>query len=332
MVLRALLCCLGFIALLLTACSSPAAPPATPEPTVELASEATVALIPRPSAASTTVAPPTETPPSTPTPPPSTPTPSATASATAVPASPTPVCTETRGRIEQGVYSSRLIGDRPYRVYLPPCYEAGRRAYPVLYLLHGWPYDDAHWDELGVVEAADAGIASGRLPPFIVAMPAADNDGTYTQTSGGPGSFEAVLLDDFIPFIESTYRALTAPEQRAIGGISRGGVWSLEIAFRNPEQFGLVGGHSAALEVNRAGPAYDPLHLATDPAIKSLHIYLDVGAGDWAYPKMDALHQVLEAAGVEHTFVVNEGVHADEYWAAHVAEYLDFYTSTWGDD
>jgi len=111
--------------------------------------------------------------------------------------------------------------------------------------------------------------------------------------------------------------------------MSRGGVWSLEIAFRNPEQFGLVGGHSVALEVNLAGPAYDPLYLATDPDIKRLRIYLDVGAGDWAYPKMEELHQILDAAGVEHTFVINEGVHEDAYWAAHVAEYLDFYASTW---
>lgn len=247
-----------------------------------------------------------------------------------VPFTPTPVCAETHGRIERGIFFSAVIGrDQPYRVYLPPCYDFGEGRYPVLYMLHGYPFDDAHWDEIGIDEAADSGIADGLLQPFIIAMPAADNEGTYTNTSGGPRSFEGVLMDEFIPFIEATYRALAEPKARAIGGMSRGGVWSLEIAFRHPDRFSAVGGHSAALNVNNAPTLYDPFHLAADPAIRSLRIFLDTGQGDWVLPGMEDLHGALVASSVAHDYRVFEGFHDDSYWSAHVAEYLTFYASDW---
>jgi enterochelin esterase-like enzyme len=241
----------------------------------------------------------------------------------------TPACVETQGRIETGLFFSAVISqEQSYRVYVPPCYTEQDR-YPVLYMLHGYPFDDSHWDEIGIDEAANAGIISGTLPPFVIAMPSADNEGTYTYTSGGPGSFEALFWDDFVPFIEASYGVANSAQGRAIGGMSRGGVWSLEIAFRNPDRFAAVGGHSVALNVNRAPPIYDPFYLATDPAIRSLRIYLDVGQDDWAYPSMEELHGVLTAAEVAHDYYVHEGHHVDAYWAAHVAEYLLFYTADW---
>ena len=232
--------------------------------------------------------------------------------------------------METGSFSSAVIGrDQPFRIYHPACYDSTEQVYPVLYLLHGYPYDDAHWDELGIDEAADAGIAAGAFSSLVIAMPAADNEGTYIKTSGGPLSFEGVLLDEFIPFVEARYRVSDEATGRAIGGISRGGVWSLEIAFRNPDRFSAVGGHSAALSVNAAGPLYDPLQLALDPAIRAMRIYLDAGNKDWALSGTEDLHQVLTAAGAEHEYKVFEGDHSDAYWSSHLGDYLAFYTAEW---
>jgi enterochelin esterase-like enzyme len=244
----------------------------------------------------------------------------------------TPACAETKGQIQLGTFSSAVIGqEQPYRVYLPPCYEFSDDRYPVLYMLHGYPLDSSHWDDLGIDEAADAGISDGSLPPFIIAMPAADSEGTYTKTSGGAGSFEAVLLDEFLPFIENTYRIVGAPEGRAIGGMSRGGVWSLEIAFRNPDRFSAVGGHSAAVhaDYNLAPPVYNPINLAADPSIRTLRIYLDSGKNDWALPGMEDLRAALTAAGVQHDYELFDGFHDDSYWSEHVGDYLAFYAAEW---
>lgn len=227
--------------------------------------------------------------------------------------------------------SATLKREQIYRIYLPPCYDHpthSEKHYPVLYVIHGSNSDDAHWDTLGVTRTADAGLQMGALPPMIIVMPAADTV-MYLQTSGGDQSFEGIMVNDLIPFIDRTYRTDPRREARAIGGISRGGVWSLEIGFRHPELFYAVGGHSAALNVNLAGPIYDPIYLAAEPGVRSLQIYLDVGDVDYTRPGVEALHEALTRAGVEHIFTVFGGDHTDELWAAHMADYLAFYAQGW---
>ena len=264
---------------------------------------------------------PTATPPPTPTP---TPTP---------PVTPTPECAGSPGRVETGSYYSQILGrDMLYRAYVPACYGVIERPYPVLYLLHGYPFDESHWDRLGVDEVADSGIRMQIYPQFIIVLPNCDPEGIFRDTSGGDLSVEGLVVNELIPHIDSTYATWAAREGRAIGGISRGGVWSLEIAFRHPSIFAIVGSHSAALSVNYPHPVYDPLILATDSAVQDLRIYLDAGDADWARYGVEGLVQVLEEQGVEHQYFIGEGEHADEYWASMLSEYLSFYTAGWSPD
>jgi len=198
----------------------------------------------------------------------------------------------------------------------------------VLYLLHGWPYDEAHWDYLGADEAADAGIAAGTLPAFIVVLPGG-SERLYVNTSGGDHSFEGQMINDLIPHVDQSYRTWTAREGRAIGGISRGGVWALEISFRHPDLFATVGAHSPALSVNLAPRPYDPFYLLGEPGVKTLRIYLDAGDADWAQKSTQALHETLGEQGIVHEFAVHPGRHENKLWAENVAEYLAFYAAGW---
>jgi len=277
---------------------------------------------------------PTPTPTATPTPTPtptSTPTPTPTDTPTPTPTL-TPVCTETTGRVEQRTYFSQTAGDeQPYYVYLPPCYDQTVRRYPVLYLLHGWPYDEAHWISLGADEAADAGIADGTLPPFIVVLPGG-SERLYVNTSGGDRSFEGQVVNDLIPHVDETYRTWAGREGRAIGGISRGGVWALEIGFLHADLFAAVGAHSPALTVNLAPPPYDPFHLLREPGVETLRVYLDTGDVDWTRKSTQALHEALDKQGIVHQFAVHSGRHENEMWAPNVAEYLAFYAARWPED
>ncbi len=277
----------------------------------------------------------TPTPTSTPTPT-TTPTPTSTPTPTITP-SPTPACTDTRGQVEQHTYASQTTGgEETYRIYLPPCYDyadqtdAGQadQRYPVLYLLHGWPYDDAHWDNLGADEAANVGIQAGVLPAFIIVMPKG-NEASYIGTSGGGRSFEGQVVNDLIPHVDATYRTLAEREGRAIGGVSRGGVWALEIGFLHSGLFAAVGAHSPALSVNLAPQTYDPFYLLTSPGVGMLRIYLDAGDTDWAREGTQALHEALDKQPIAHEFVVHPGGHANGLWEANVVEYLAFYAAGW---
>jgi enterochelin esterase-like enzyme len=260
-----------------------------------------------------------------------TPTATATPTPTAAPTTTLP-CGETHGRVETGTYSSQILGrDVPYRIYLPPCYDAEERSYPVLYLLHGHPFDEWHWDRLGADETADSGIRSGAYPPFIAVMPNCDSseEGIFANTSGGDSSVEGLIVNELLPHIDRTYRTWPQREGRAIGGISRGGVWSLEIGFRRPDLFAVVGAHSAALAVNYPHPIYDPLNLAAEPAVASLRIWLDAGDADWARVGVDELHRILDEHGVAHEYVLGEGSHENAYWSRMLPAYLAFYVADW---
>lgn len=253
-------------------------------------------------------------------------TPSATPTDTATPTiTPTP-CGET-GRMEHGFFPSPIAGDLSYRIYLPPCYEDNGRLYPTLYMLAGNTYTDAIWDIVGLDEAAEAGMQSGELPHMIIVMPYSGEKLLYT--SGGPNSYETVILEDLTRYIEANYCAGSEPALRALGGLSRGGYWSLEIAFRYPDAFVSVGAHSAALLDEYAKPHVNPQYTALSNDLGDLRIYLDIGSEDWVRANTLQLHADMEAAGIPHTWVLNTGMHEEAYWEQHVDEYLIWYSEPW---
>lgn len=104
--------------------------------------------------------------------------------------------------------SKILKGTRKYALYLPPDYESSERSYPVLYLLHGGGDDQTGWVQFGEVKhIADREIRSGRCTPMIIVMPDANTGKRgYFNSPDGTWRYEDFFFEEFIPFIESTYR------------------------------------------------------------------------------------------------------------------------------
>jgi enterochelin esterase-like enzyme len=247
---------------------------------------------------------------------------------------PTPAfCPFLSGQTQAGAFRSASMGEEVrFLVHLPPCYDwYPDRAFPVLYLFHGWPLNEWHWDGLGVDEWSDDWISRGLIGPFLIVMPGVVNqDGLYVNSSGGSGSFEGFVVNELVPSIDGAYRTVRDSSGRAVGGISRGGVWALEIAMRNPDVFGAVGGHSPALALNRPLPQYDPFLLARE-GTDGLRIYLDAGDADWANAGTIRLRDLLLDLGADVTYDVHVGGHVDGLWSSGIPDYLAFYTATWAD-
>lgn len=260
-------------------------------------------------------------------------TPSATTSDTPQPTrtlTPTPVCTETVGTVETEGYPGFVLPEQiPFRIYLPPCYHLGERRYPVLYLLHGFPYDESHWVELGVIELVDEKVESDTWPPFLIVMPR-QPEPLFTSSDGGPGSYEEEFVEGLIPHIDQTYRTLPSQETRAIAGISRGGVWALEITFRYPDLIDVVAALSPALNVNYARPPYDPFVIVNSGARLPGRIFLSAGEQEASFlEQVEKLSLALDERGVTHSFVVGSGGHDSEGWKAMMDEALDFIVMGW---
>ena len=246
----------------------------------------------------------------------------ATAAIVAAPET-TRVCDQAQGEIEAGTYPAVAVpGELPYLIYLPPCYQELGRAYPAVYLLHGYPYDERHWLELGAEQVANQGLDQENWPPFLMVMPL-QPDPLFRNSDGGPGSYETELLDGIVAYVDKTYRS--DPSRRGLAGVSRGGVWALEIAFRNPSDFVAVAALSPALAVNSARLPYDPFEIVKSAEKLPGDILLLVGDQDWAAPATERLSAALEAEGFLHSLVIVPGDHSDPTWAGAISFTLGFF-------
>jgi enterochelin esterase-like enzyme len=259
-----------------------------------------------------------------------------TVTATALPATetpaatPTPACSETAGQVLEDHYPGMLVkGEVPFRIYLPACAASAGERLPVLYLFHGYPFDESQWDVLGIDETVESWIQAEQAPPFALVMPRLPEPLFRGPKSGGAGSYEAEMLQGLLPAVEAKYPVAISPERRAIAGISRGGVWSLEIGMRHPEVFAAVAALSPALSVNYASPAYDPLVLAAGTAPLPERFYLAAGADDWARPKSEELAQALQASGKPVELAIVPGGHTEAAWLAAIPSLLTYVLDGW---
>ena len=214
---------------------------------------------------------------------------------------------------------------RTYRIYLPPCYNETERRYPTLYMLHGNLFGQEEWDNIGIDDEAETLIDNGEIEPLIIVMP--EGRSVSDTTSGGAFSYEAVLVEELIPHVDAVYRT---DGRRGIGGLSRGGYWAAEVAFRHPEKFASVGLHAPAFLDVGQDVTINPLWTVYSADITTLCIAVDFGINDrfisTARPIRDAL---LERAIPHQWTIYPEGDHAYPYWTVHRAEYLRWYADNW---
>ena len=168
------------------------------------------------------------------------------------------------GRVQQVLFPSKSTNtSRRAFVYTPPDYHKDTtKRYPVLYLQHGWGEDETAWSVQGRANLImDNLIAEGRIRPFLIVM-------TYGMTNdvriGGLGSFkidpfQAVLVDELIPYIDANFRTLSDQPNRAMAGLSMGGMETRWITLANLDKFshiGLFSGGSISMDDVNKTPGF----------------------------------------------------------------------------
>lgn len=239
-------------------------------------------------------------------------------------------CVDGVGHVEQTKYPGKVSqGTIAIRIYFPPCYESSAERYPVLYLLHGYPFNESHWDELGVDEVVEVGIQIGRWQPFIMVMPFLPQS-LNVESDGGPGSYEEEMLEGLVPFIDENLRTIADADHRAIAGISRGAIWAMEISFRNPDQIAIVAALSPALPMNRARPEYDPFIILQSTNRLPSKIFISVGDEEGGFrKKTEELVSLMKELGVPHRFLLASGGHEASTWMAVMEDLIIFVSDAW---
>ena len=235
-------------------------------------------------------------------------------------------CWQAGGRIEQTELSvSYLPHPFQFRVYVPPCYDTlTNRRYPVLYLIHGQFFNHDQWERLGAPELVDRLSASGELPPFMIVMP---RDQRWTEP--GDDRFGQALIEVLVPYIDANYRSLPQRENRAVGGLSRGGAWALHLGVTNWELFGAIGMHSGFVFQSDVG--YIKHWLDDIPVQQIPRFYMDIGDDDRPEIAKSAAYfeRLLTERGIAHEWYMFPGEHEEAYWQSHVEQYLRWYAQAW---
>jgi enterochelin esterase-like enzyme len=256
------------------------------------------------------------------------PSPTPTESPTTTPApTATPLtCWEEGGVLVTEEVPSQLLPESiPMLVYLPPCFFARPGAlYPTLYLIHGQGFNQNQWVRLGIVELADSLIASGEAAPFLIVMPYVADWSQPTETP-----FGRALVDEVLPYIEAGYQANPIRAARAVGGLSRGGSWSLHAGVRFWEKFSAVGAHSGPVFIDDGDLFFG--WLKTIPPGLAPRIYLDIASSERSDIRRSVLWmtQKFDQLGIEYQFTEFDGGHTEEFWRRHIEEYLNFYAAGW---
>ena len=243
----------------------------------------------------------------------------------------------------EGSFRSEAVGkDVSYGIYLPKGYEAeenAKREYPLVVWLHGMWEDHQRFHQRGGAPVLDRAAGSGKLPPTIVVLADGGRTSMYVNR-GDKANYQDLITKDLLAHVDGKYRVSKDRSQRALMGISMGGMAALRIGFTQPALFGTIAVHSAAVfpedpqqlpdrmkqMASRIGldevfgnpidaekwRKANPLCLAQDvdpKALDGLRIYFDAGTED-RFRFADGnglLHEALEKKGIPHTWLLVEG-------------------------
>ena len=137
-------------------------------------------------------------------------------------------------------FRSQAAGtDVSFHVYAPPAYAAQPDLrLPVVYWLHGSGGGVSGVSRLAAV--ADAAIASGRAPPFLVVSVNGLRMGMYVDWSSGRAPLETIIVNELLPHVDANWRTLATRQGRLLDGFSMGGYGAARLGFRYSELFGAV--------------------------------------------------------------------------------------------
>lgn len=212
---------------------------------------------------------------------------------------------------------------RRFYIYTPAGYDVNNsEKYPVLYLLHGGGEDERGWATQGKADLIlDNLIAENKAIPMLIVM----MDGNFSTGGNGFGesmlkTFEAELKLSVIPFIEKNFRAETDAKNRALAGLSMGGIQTLYAGINNTELFSYLGifssGWIQGMQESIADTQYDFMKKNTERIntnLKQLWISMG-GQEDIAYKNCKIMLSKFDEMKIKYTYTEYPGGHTWPVW------------------
>lgn len=219
----------------------------------------------------------------------------------------------------QRYYSDLTKSWRHMFIYTPPSYDKDNaKKYPVLYIQHGGGEDERGWAQQGHTDIIlDNLIAEGKAREMIVVMSNGNVGGMNFGRPLGKDAFSMELLQNIIPFVEKNYRALTDPANRALAGLSMGGIQTLNTGLPNTDKFAWLGVFSSGWFAQSNNSAmYDFLAKNKDLINQNLKsLFLTMGdKEDMAYDNCQKMKMEFDRIGIKYSYYDYPGGHTWPVW------------------
>ena len=225
------------------------------------------------------------------------------------------------GAVAERYYWSEPLGQlRRLHVWTPAGYEKSSDILPVLYLVHGGGDTDVSWPGVGAAGLIlDNLMAEGKMVPMVVVMPNGSIEMPDGNMMGEVPVFAEDMVKSIIPFIEDNYRVHTDQANRAMAGLSMGGMETLETTLNNPEMFSYVWVLSASFAPgNKEVYEYERVRLKKEADrynrnFKQL-VFTQGGPSDIAYNNCKETLKLFDEAGIRYEYHDVTGGHSWEAW------------------
>jgi enterochelin esterase-like enzyme len=241
---------------------------------------------------------------------------------------------------DETYYSTTLGKNRRLLVYTPPSYDRTHAPLPVLYLYHGFWDTRYSWVTEGrLAQIMDNLLTEGKTIPMIVVVPEAhalppeltpvtspNFDATIAPyLAKNQQAVDEELFHDIIPFIETHYNISDEPRERAIAGLSMGGLQSIETGIVHLGYFRWIGAFSPAVNSVALSDEFKNALKDSDAINKHLLLFdIITGGDDKLVGEFNTkFEDQLKQANVQHVYtLVPGGTHSMLFWRPTLYSFL----------
>jgi enterochelin esterase-like enzyme len=242
---------------------------------------------------------------------------------------------------DETYYSTTLSKNRRVLVYTPPNYDRSPAPLPVLYLYHGFWDTRYSWVTEGrLAQILDNLLAEGEAVPMIVVVPEAHALPPEPTPVTSPNfvtnvtpyltknqqAVDEELFHDIIPFIKAHYTISDDPRERAIAGLSMGGLQAIETGIVHLGYFGWIGAFSPGVISGALSDEFNNALMEPEKINKNLLLFdIITGDNDGIVGKhVTEFEARLKEAKVEHVYTtLPGGTHSMFVWRPALQSFLE---------
>jgi enterochelin esterase-like enzyme len=171
-----------------------------------------------------------------------------------------------------------------------------------------------------------AGAGRGAAAPAPAAAGAGRGTAGGVPPAGGgrgmmagpyEGSYPHSLVKEILPFVDKNYRTIPNKDNRAIAGLSMGGMHTVQATNNNPGVFGWIA-------VWSAGGQDTPEFLAALTKLKDSgvkHYYVGAGTTDFARSGSESLYKIAQKVGLKTSWHETPGPHYYLIWRVFLGDF-----------